>query len=293
MKRTSRVISIILSVFMLMQMMTGIVFASGGEKLGTPTNIRLAYDEDYEEYMYKFTAQIPSGISEYEYGLCVGGNVDGRVILSNPTEYTSGEPEFSKEYDVNEAFEQWKADMGISDCKMLIGFCVISNDDNYSNSDIVVVDENAVVQNVNAAIGGKCNSGAYWTFSNGVLTYFGEGVAEELLEDWDGVSKGDIKSIVFENGITSFDSFTGFYDYPSIKSIYVYNKNFEPGEIFSDARYDIALYAYRNSDVYNYIFDESNGRDVNAYFSLLDIETEDENYRESPSYADEVKIMSD
>ena len=293
MKKTRKVISIILSVFMLMQMMTGVVFASGKTKLSAPTNVRLVYDEDYEEYMYKFTAQIPSGISEYEYGLCVGGNVDGRVILSNPTEYTSSEPEFSKEYDVNEAFEQWKDNMGISDCKMLIGFCVISNDDNYSNSDIVVVDENAVVQNVNAAIGGKCNSGAYWTFSNGVLTYFGEGVAEELLEDWDGVSKSDIKSVVFESGITSFDSFTGFYDYPSIKSIYVYNRNFDPGEIFREARHNIALYAYRSSAVYSYIFDESDGRDVNAYFNLLDIETEDENYREAPSYADEVKIMSD
>lgn len=293
MKKTSKVISIILSVFMLMQMMTGVVFASGKTKLSAPTNVRLVYDEDYEEYMYKFTAQIPSGISEYEYGLCVGGNVDGRVILSNPTEYTSSEPEFSKEYDVNEAFEQWKDNMGISDCKMLIGFCVISNDDNYSNSDIVVVDENAVVQNVNAEIGGKCNSGAYWTFSNGVLTYFGEGVAEELLEDWDGVSKSDIKSVVFESGITSFDSFTGFYDYPSIKSIYVYNRNFDPGEIFREARHNIALYAYRSSAVYSYIFDESDGRDVNAYFNLLDIETEDENYREAPSYADEVKIMSD
>lgn len=293
MKKTRKVISMILSAFMLMQMMTGVVLASEGGKLGAPTNIKLVYDEDYEEYMYKFTSQIPSGVSDYEYGLCVGGNVDGRVILSNPTEYTSGEPAFSKEYDVNEAFEQWKDNMGISDCKMLIGFCVISNDDNYSNSDIVVVNENAVVQNVNATVGGKCNSGAYWTFSNGVLTYFGEGVAEELLEDWDGVSKSDIKSIVFESGVTSFDSFTGFYDYPSIKSIYVYNRNFVPGEIFREARHNIALYAYRSSDVYNYIFDESNGRDVNACFNLLDIETEDENYREAPSYADEVKIMSD
>ena len=102
MKKTRKVISMILSVFMLMQMMTGVVLASEGGKLGAPTNIKLVYDEDYEEYMYKFTSQIPSGVSDYEYGLCVGGNVDGRVILSNPTEYTSSEPEFSKEYDVAE-----------------------------------------------------------------------------------------------------------------------------------------------------------------------------------------------
>ena len=89
MKKTRKVISMILSVFMLMQMMTGVVLASEGGKLGAPTNIKLVYDEDYEEYMYKFTSQIPSGVSDYEYGLCVGGNVDGRVILSNPTEYSA------------------------------------------------------------------------------------------------------------------------------------------------------------------------------------------------------------
>ena len=53
MKRTNKVISIILSVLMLMQMMTGIVFAANKTKFSTPTSVRLVYDDSYEEYVYK------------------------------------------------------------------------------------------------------------------------------------------------------------------------------------------------------------------------------------------------
>ena len=84
MKRTSKVISIILSVLMLMQIMTGVVFASGKTKLGTPTNVKLAYDEGYEDYVYTFDAKVPSDTNAYEYTVCVGGNVNGKILLSIP-----------------------------------------------------------------------------------------------------------------------------------------------------------------------------------------------------------------
>ena len=76
MKRTNKVISIILSVFMLMQMMTGVVFASGKTKLGTPTNVKIAYDEGYEDYVYTFDAKVPSNIPS-------GYKVDYISTLSN------------------------------------------------------------------------------------------------------------------------------------------------------------------------------------------------------------------
>lgn len=287
MKRTSKVISIILSVLMLMQMMTGIVFAASKTKLSTPTSVRLVYDDSYEEYVYKVSVNVPSGVSDLGYGMCVGGIVNGKAILSNPNDYTSDEPEFVKE-DANSAFEEWKSEMGISNCKMLIGFCVISNDDNYSSSDILVVDENAVIQNVGAVIGGKCDGGAFWTYSNGTLTFFGNGIAEDP-GSFD-INIDDVETIIFESGISKYDNnYRGFYDYPCLKSIYVNNKNFDTeNSIFREATHHIAVFAPNDSTVHTAIENT-----YDSCFKFMDINTGDEDYRNAPSNIDEVKIMSD
>ena len=287
MKKTSKVISIILTAFMLMQMMTGIVFAASKTKLSTPTSVRLVYDDSYEEDVYKVSVNVPSGVSDLDYGMCVGGIVNGKAILSNPNNYTSYEPEFIKE-DVNSAFEEWKTEMNISNCKMLIGFCVISNDDNYSSSDILVVDENAVIQNVGAAIGGKCDGGAFWTYSSGTLTFFGNGIAEDP-GSFD-INIDDVETIIFESGISKYDNnYSGFYDYPCLKSIYINNKNFDTeNSIFREATHHIAVFAPNDSTVHTAIENT-----YDSCFKFMDINTDDEDYRNAPSNIDEVKIMSD
>ncbi len=284
MKRTNKVISIILSVIMLMQVMTGLVFASGKTKLGTPTNVKLAYDEGYEDYVYTFDAKVPSDTNAYEYTVCVGGNVNGKILLSIPN-FFSFKPEFLKG-DIEDTFADWKEDMGVSDCEMLIGFLVVSKDEeNYADSNITVVDAKANIKNVNAGFGGRCDGGAYWAFSNGTLTFFGNGTADKPYD----VNTDDVETIIFESGITAFDELMGFYNFPSLKYIYINNDNFNTEDnIFCDSSHYIVVFAPKNSTVHNAIEGT-----YDSDFKFMDIRTGSENYRTAPSYVDEVKIMSD
>lgn len=284
MKRTNKVISIILSVIMLMQVMTGLVFASGKTKLGTPTNVKLAYDEGYEDYVYTFDAKVPSDTNAYEYTVCVGGNVNGKILLSIPN-FFSFKPEFLKG-DIEDTFADWKEDMGVSDCEMLIGFLVVSKDEeNYADSNITVVDAKANIKNVNAGFGGRCDGGSYWAFSNGTLTFFGNGTADKPYD----VNTDDVETIIFESGITAFDELMGFYNFPSLKYIYINNDNFNTEDnIFCDSSHYIVVFAPKNSTVHNAIEGT-----YDSDFKFMDIRTGSENYRTAPSYVDEVKIMSD
>ena len=284
MKRTSKVISIILSVLMLMQMMTGVVFASGKTKLNAPANVKIAYDEGYEDYVYTFDAKVPSDTNAYEYTVCVGGNVNGKILLSIPN-FFSFKPEFLKG-DIEDTFADWKEDMGVSDCEMLIGFLVVSKDEeNYADSNITVVDAKANIKNVNAGFGGRCDGGAYWAFSNGTLTFFGNGTADKPYD----VNTDDVETIIFESGVTAFDEFMGFYDFPSLKYIYINNDSFNTEDnIFCDSSHYIVVFAPKNSTVHNAIEGT-----YDSDFKFMDIRTGSENYRTAPSYVDEVKIMSD
>ncbi len=284
MKRTSKVISIILSVLMLMQMMTGVVFASGKTKLNAPANVKIAYDEGYEDYVYTFDAKVPSDTNAYEYTVCVGGNVNGKILLSIPN-FFSFKPEFLKG-DIEDTFADWKEDMGVSDCEMLIGFLVVSKDEEaYADSNITIVDAKANIKNVNAGFGGKCDGGAYWAFSNGTLTFFGNGAADKPYD----VNTDDVETIIFESGITAFDESMGFYNFPSLKYIYINNDNFSTeNSIFRDSSHYIVVFAPKNSTVHNAIEGI-----YGSNFKFMDIRTGSENYRTAPSYVDEVKIMSD
>ncbi len=292
MKRTSKVISIILSVFMLMQMMTGVVFASGKTKLGTPTNVKIAYDEGWEDYVYTFDAKVPSDENAYEYAVCVGGNVNGKIILAIPR-FFSFEPEFLKG-DIENDFSDWKEDMGVSDCEMLIGFLVVSKDEeNYADSDITVVDAKANIKNVNASFGGKYNENTYWAYSNGTLTYFGGGEADDFMSD---VNKNDVDTIIFESDIELVSNYFSFYSFPNVKNIYFLGTDTVAEDFLNQAPRTVAVFAHKNSAAYNLLINAGD-RDDNGFYGwrivCLDIDSADENYKSAPTNADAVKIMSD
>lgn len=291
MKRTSKGISIILSVLMLMQMMTGLVFASCKTKLGTPTNVKLAYDEGWEDYLYTFDAKVPSDENAYRYALCVGGSINGRVVLSTPN-YLSNDPEFLKE-DIENDFSYWKEHMGVSDCEMLIGFMVVSKDENYADSDIVVVDANAKIKNVPASIGGKSSDGTYWAYSNGTLTYFGGGEADDFMPD---VNKNDVDTIIFESDIELVSNFFSFYSFPNVKNIYFLGTDTAAEDFLDQAPRTVAVFAHKNSAAYELLINAGNRDDSGFYgqrIVCLDIDSADENYKSAPTNADAVKIMSD
>ena len=117
MKKTNRVIGLILSVFMLMQMIPGAVFAAGKTKLGAPTNIRCAQDENEEDVTnYQFSVNLPSGLDKNSvtYEMCIGGYVQGKAVLTNFLGNAT-EPEFDIwNNDVNDAFNDWKEEYEVS-----------------------------------------------------------------------------------------------------------------------------------------------------------------------------------
>ena len=289
MKRTSKGISIILSVIMLMQMMTGLVFASGKTKLGTPTNIRCAQDENEEDVTnYQFSVNLPSGLDKNSvtYEMCIGGYVQGKAVLTNFLGNAT-EPEFDIwNNDVNDAFNDWKEEYEVSRSAVLFGFYVKSLNGGYSDSDMVITDTKGVIQNISGGIGGKCSGGACWTFSNGTLTFFGNGTADKPAFD---VNEDDVETIIFESGVTAFDELMGFYNFPSLKYIYINNDNFSTeNSIFRDSSHYIVVFAPKNSTVHNAIEGT-----YDSDFKFMDIETGSENYRTAPSYVNQVKIMSD
>lgn len=289
MKKTSKVISIILSVLMLMQMMTGVVFASGKTKLGAPTNIRCAQDENEEDVTnYQFSVNLPSGLDKNSvtYEMCIGGYVQGKAVLTNFLGNAT-EPEFDIwNNDVNDAFNDWKEEYEVSRSAVLFGFYVKSLNGGYSDSDMVITDTKGDIQNISGGIGGKCSGGACWTFSNGTLTFFGNGTADKPAFD---VNEDDVETIIFESGVTAFDELMGFYNFPSLKYIYINNDNFSTeNSIFRDSSHYIVVFAPKNSTVHNAIEGT-----YDSDFKFMDIETGSENYRTAPSYVNQVKIMSD
>lgn len=81
----------------------------------------------------------------------------------------------------------------------------------------------------------------------------------------------------------------GFYDFPSLKYIYINNDSFNTEDnIFCDSSHYIVVFAPKNSTVHNAIEGT-----YDSDFKFMDIRTGSENYRTAPSYVDEVKIMSD
>ena len=289
MKKTSKVISIILSVLMLMQMMTGVVFASGKTKLGAPTNIRCAQDENEEDVTnYQFSVNLPSGLDKNSvtYEMCIGGYVQGKAVLTNFLGNAT-EPEFDIwNNDVNDAFNDWKEEYEVSRSAVLFGFYVKSLNGGYSDSDMVITDTKGDIQNISGGIGGKCSGGACWTFPNGTLTFFGNGTADKPAFD---VNEDDVETIIFESGVTAFDELMGFYNFPSLKYIYINNDNFSTeNSIFRDSSHYIVVFAPKNSTVHNAIEGT-----YDSDFKFMDIETGSENYRTAPSYVNQVKIMSD
>lgn len=291
MKKTNRVIGLILSVFMLMQMIPGAVFAAGKTKLNAPANVKLAYDEGYEDYVYTFDAKVPSDEDAYEYAACVGGSINGRVVLSAPNRFEF-EPKFLKK-DIENDFSYWKNDMGVSDCEMLIGFLVVAEDENYADSDITVVDAKANIKNVNASFGGKCSGGAYWTYSNGTLTYFGGGKAYSGMSD---VNENDVDTIIFESDIESVGDFFSIYNFPNVKNLYFLGTDTAAEDFLNQAPRTVAVFAHKNSAAYNLLINAGD-RDDNGFYGqrivCLDIDSADENYKTAPTNADAVKIISD
>ena len=287
MRKTNKIISIVITLMMLMQLVPQMAFAS--TKLSTPTGFKVQYDNYWEEDVFSFDASTPaSHVGSYElnfYILNDGALIDARCS------YTLDEPLLAKA-DLDYEFSALCGDNDLNpaNCKLVIQAIAISNDPNacadsepsvyvYANgttvpdSDIIYieVDDN------------------YKLGADGTLYVTADGTLFLGSEHDHFIKTIDYSADITENSITNFSNF------PNLRKIYVNNPGMTMGTYFG-TNTNYVLYVDSTADIYNDLLDYE--REYNTTTScpiLVDIDYKNVDHHElvGTDAADAAKVVSD
>lgn len=300
MAKTRKLISVILSLFMLMQLCVVSVSAEATLKLSTPTNFRVEYLEDYEDTFFMFDECTPTQyVDRYvaemflinDYTLFNGWH--SFEFYEDATYYLS---------DLQDEFEWICEDHGFApaNTKLALRFIAVSNDqdvcDNSDYSPLIGIDGKVIADSeIKYIAGDVAGDSSFWKISSdGVLTVSGSGEAMVDVIDYDYL----IKKIIIEEGITSI-SISQQTGYWGVEEIIVYGKNLEIdendwGELALHTHLNKpVLYAPADSWIYAKVMDESD--ENHTMITVLDINDLGTDFRKllGNDMADAAKVISD
>lgn len=293
MKKAKKVISIIVSVLMLMQIMMPAALAEA-QKLSTPTGFKVAYEADGGMNVLSFNESTPTNYVE-GYSFEMYALKDG--LLLNPGHTTNCyEPAYEVEY-LQEEYEWACNELGIDPASAKLVMRVFAESNNPSiceNSDLSVyfdINGNIVPDSeIVYPYGGEAGDTSTWKISkDGTLIFSGTGEASAWIDSGSEL-ENSIKKVVVEEGITSADPLY----LPNAGEIYIYNSNFDVDNLYINMMENSpVVYAPIGSTVYNAVMEN----DAQGYetITLIDINDEGGSFRDivGSTYSDAVKVISD
>lgn len=298
MKKTNKLISVFMSLFMLIQIGMTAVSADVTQQLSTPTNFKIKYDSGLNENLFVFDKSTPSSyVDRYVFEIFLVSD----YTLFNTRHSYSSEDTYLSMNDLQNEFELQCEHMGFNpaNTKLAIQVLAVSNNhDICANSDYSpligidgkVIDDNEILY----TNGGSAGANSNWKFSrDGILTVSGVGAAE--VDAYDVEDR--LKKIIIEEGITSI-KIGQQMGYLGVEEIYAYNKNLDALDTWKGLPIDTnsnkpILYTPSDSVLYRTVMEESD--ENHATITVIDISDQGTNYRTllGEDVADAAKVVSD
>ena len=313
MKKTNKIISILVALCMLMQMTAFAVTSTGGStvagggggststggnsstplpfnnQLTAPSGITKYYDAGYQEWILKWNPSTPEEfVDEYIVDFFA---IDSNGVLKDLYSSMSIDPEYEVFYqDLLDDMNYHKEEAG-PNSKLVFRMMAMSNSPEYSNSDFSdFYDENLVKAEYSYIAGGECGDNATWTLDkDGVAVVSGTGAVDDVgdMNDYSDL----IKTLILGEGITSCT-----YDYCQLDKLYIYNPAYGVSTSIWDNNFvDCVVYAYPASDLYQALLKDGDGNSKQYNCQLVNLEECDEDYRNmvDAKYVDAAKVISD